>query len=159
MLVSALEFLDSLNKIVFSKINILCKAWPSFFHWYVCWLQRLPPSEGLSEFCWGEALFWFYLIRALQTRKTMWKIKIEKPEPISVEARDSEMSALTGWKWWTGSMYANGHLWLQKAKVFPSHEIFCCTVFRLHCANPLQGEQLCPVREVMISRGFSFLMC
>lgn len=158
MLVSALEFLDSLNKIMFSKINILCKVWPSFFHWYVCWLQLLPPSEGLSALWWGEALFWFYLLKALQTRKTMWKIKIEKLEPISVEVRDSEMSALMEWKWWTASMYANGHSCLQTAKVFPSHGEVCCTVIRLHSANSFRMEQLWPTREVIISRGLSFLL-
>lgn len=158
MLVSALEFLDSLNKIMFSKINILCKVWPSFFHWYVCWLQQLPPSEGLSEFWWGEALFWFSLIKARQARKTMWKIKIEKLEPISVEVRDSEMSAQTECKWGTASMNVNECLCHADDKSSPFWQGSCCTVSRLQCANPLKMEQLSPAREVMVSRGLSLML-
>lgn len=144
MLVSALEFLDSLNKIMFSKINILCKVWPSFFRWYVCWLQQLPPSEGLSELWWREALFWFSLIKALQARKTMWKIKIEKLEPISAEVRDGEMSARMEWKWRTASMDVNECCCPHMAKVLP----FCCTVSSY--ANLLQMEQLSPLRRLQL---------
>lgn len=148
MLVSALEFLDSLNKIMFSKINILCKVWPSFFRWYVCWLQQLPPSEGLSELWWREALFWFSLIKALQARKTMWKIKIEKLEPVSAEVRDGEMSARMEWKWGTASMDANECWCPHMAKVLP----FCCTVSS--CANLLQIEQLSPLRRLHLQGDY-----